>query len=209
MKETPVVSATITAAKSRGRPREFDMDLALDKAIRVFSERGYHASSITDLTQAMGLASGSVYKAFKDKRAIFIAAFDRYKAVRNDQLAQAIARGSTGREQLEQALGFYADSAHGELGVQGCLVVSGATELATFDEEIAQKVQLSLGNSERLLGYLIAKGKLDGSIDSTVDDAVVSTTILCLTQGMRVVGKTGRGKEEMQAVINIAMKMLD
>src|SRR5262245_39754798 len=66
-----------TTSRGRGRPREFDLDAALDKSVRVFRERGYHATSIADLTEAMKLASGSVYKAFKDKRAVFLAAFDR------------------------------------------------------------------------------------------------------------------------------------
>ncbi|MFB2604650.1 helix-turn-helix domain-containing protein, partial [Rhizobium phaseoli] len=72
--------------RSRGRPREFDAEAALDTALRVFSERGYHAASISELTEAMGLAAGSVYKAFGDKRGIFLAAFDRYRAVRRGHL---------------------------------------------------------------------------------------------------------------------------
>ena len=76
------------AARPRGRPREFDIDKALDQAIRVFREHGYNATSIGDLISAMGLASGSIYKAFKDKRAVFLAAFDRYMSLRNDQLRQ-------------------------------------------------------------------------------------------------------------------------
>jgi hypothetical protein len=54
--------------RGRGRPREFDLNEVLDKAAQVFCERGYHATSISDLTSGMELASGSVYKAFKDKR---------------------------------------------------------------------------------------------------------------------------------------------
>jgi TetR/AcrR family transcriptional regulator, transcriptional repressor for nem operon len=72
------------------------MDEALDKAVRVFCERGYHATSVADLTTAMELALGSLYKAFKDKRAVFLAAFDRYKAVRDVQLRAAIDMGRNG-----------------------------------------------------------------------------------------------------------------
>jgi AcrR family transcriptional regulator len=58
------------------------MDVALDRAVLVFRERGYHATSIGDLSEAMKLASGSLYKAFGDKRAIFLAAFERAGMVR-------------------------------------------------------------------------------------------------------------------------------
>src|SRR6202012_4020630 len=76
------------AARPRGRPREFDMDKALDQAIRVFSEHGYHATSIGDLIDAMGLASGSIYKAFRDKRAVFLAALDRHILLRREQITE-------------------------------------------------------------------------------------------------------------------------
>src|ERR1700749_2173609 len=88
------------AGRPRGRPREFDMDEALDQAIRVFSEQGYHATSIGDLIDAMGLASGSIYKAFRVKRAVFFAAFDRYKALRNEKVYQASRSAKSGRERL-------------------------------------------------------------------------------------------------------------
>ena len=76
------------------------MDTALDGAVRVFCERGYHATSIGDLTAAMRLATGSVYKAFRDKHAVFLAAFERYATVRREQTRSAAARGVNGRERL-------------------------------------------------------------------------------------------------------------
>lgn len=184
------------------------MDWALDQAILVFSARGYHASSIGDLTLAMGLTAGSVYKAFKDKRAIFIAAFDRYKALRNGLLAEAVSSASTGRDRLEAALLFYAESAQGEQGIRGCLVVSGATELATFDDEIAQKsgpVWVTAKTADRA----IAAGKQDGSVKATLDEETLGRALLSVTQGMRVLGKTGRSREEMQALVQAALKILD
>src|SRR5882757_6578187 len=92
------VAISSTASRGRGRPREFDLDAALDKAVRVFRERGYHATSIADLTEAMNLASGSVYKAFKDKRTIFLAAFDRERERRWGKLQRIIIAAKPARE---------------------------------------------------------------------------------------------------------------
>ena len=77
--------------RSPGRPREFDLDQALDKAIGTFSENGYYATSLGKLTAAMEIAEGSLYKAFRDKRGVFLAAFERYVMLRSDRLAQGLA----------------------------------------------------------------------------------------------------------------------
>jgi len=195
-------------SRSRGRPREFDMDQALDKAVRIFCERGYHATSVCDLTHAMQLASGSVYKAFKDKRSVFLAALDRYKTVRDAQLRAAVGIGATGRERLRLALAFYADASHGAAGRQGCLVGGSAAELATFDQEVAQWVTAALARNEMVVGELIRQGQEDGSIPPHVDGAATARLMLCLIQGMRLVGKTGRSRDEMAALVDIAMKTL-
>lgn len=196
-------------ARTRGRPREFDMDEALGKAVRVFRERGYHATSVADLTAAMGLASGSIYKAFKDKRAVFLAAFDHYKATRDGQLREAIQQGRNGRERLRNALDFFAQSSYGAQGQLGCLVVSGATDLATFDKEIAQRVTGSLARSETMLDELIRQGQADGSIPAAIDSRATARLMLCVLQGMRVIGKAGRSRKDMQVVADAAMKLLD
>ena len=185
------------------------MDEALDKAVRVFCERGYHATSVADLTEAMELASGSVYKAFKDKRAVFIAAFDRYKTVRDAQLRAAIDKGRDGRERIRNVVDFFAAASHGAAGQRGCMVVSAASELATFDTEIAQRVTDSLERSEALLGELIRQGQAEGSIVATLDGVTTARLMLCLLQGMRVVGKAGRSEKDMQAVAHAALKLLD
>jgi AcrR family transcriptional regulator len=108
-----------------GRPREFDMDTALDRALRVFRERGYHATSIGDLTAAMRLATGSVYKAFRDKHAVFLAAFERYTALRQEQTRSAASRGRNGRERLRHVLLSYAEHSQGIDGRQRGRAVGG------------------------------------------------------------------------------------
>lgn len=197
-----------SAPRSRGRPREFDADKALDQAVRVFSERGYAGASITDLTRAMRLTQGSIYKAFKDKRSLFLAAFDRYRVQRTEKLRQAIGDGGTGLERLRAALAFYAESAQGATGRRGCLVVGSTVELSTFDKAVADHIAAALARNEILLADLIRQGQADGSIASHIDVHATARMLLCLTQGMRVVGKTGRSREQMQAVVDVALKAL-
>lgn len=205
---TKTVTPLSHAAPVRGRPREFDMDEALDGAIRVFRERGYHAASIGDLTDAMGLASGSIYKAFKDKRDIFLAAFDRYTMLRNAQIQQVAGAAKSARERLRDLLAFYLESSRGVEGRRGCLVVGSAVELAIFDRDVAARVGTSLANNEALLARLIREGHLDRSVPAEVDPEETARVMVCLTQGMRVVGKAGRAPPDPAITIEIAMKLV-
>lgn len=194
--------------RGRGRPREFDIDAALDRAIGVFREHGFHATSVGDLTRAMQLASGSIYKAFKDKRAVFLAAFDRYTSLRGRQIRCIAAAGGTGRERLRDVLAFYVKASQGAEGRRGCLVVGSAVELAIFDPEIAARVTATLKANEALLAELIRHGQSDGSVSSAIDVDTTARVMVCLTQGLRVVGKAGRPLPEPSSLIDIAMKLV-
>lgn len=180
----------------------------LDRAVRVFSERGYHGTSITDLTQATQLAQGSLYKAFKDKQAIFLAAFDRYRTQRTEKLRRAIGDDGNGLERLRRALTFYAESSQGAQGRQGCLVAGSIAELATFPAEVARHIHAALERNHALLADLIRQGQEDGSIPADVDGDASAGMLLCLTQGMRLVGKTSRSRAAMHAVVDAALRAL-
>ncbi len=198
-----------TEARPRGRPREFDLDAVLDRAIEVFSERGYHGASIGDLADATGLTAGSLYKAFTDKRGILLAAFDRYRAVRSSKLNLAIADGENGREKIEVALAFYAGAAHGTSGRRGCLVVSMANELAANDPVVAEKVATAHNANEAIMRDLVIAGQADGSVSASLDPQATGLLLLFLLQGMRVVGKTGRAESQMRAAADIVARILD
>ncbi|WP_315756974.1 MULTISPECIES: TetR/AcrR family transcriptional regulator [unclassified Bradyrhizobium] len=180
------------------------MDTALNKALVVFSERGYHAASLAELRAAMKLATGSLYKAFADKRAIFLATLDHYIARRDQQVRERIDAQPRGRDKLVALLQFYAESASDSEGRRGCLVVTSAAELATLDAEAAAKVRGAFRRVETLLRDLIKLGQADGSIRPDLDAEVVAGALFCVIQGFRVVGKTGRTRSEMMAVADQA-----
>src|ERR1700761_6672177 len=134
--------------RPRGRPREFDMNEALDQAIRVFCEQGYNATSIGDLIDAMGLASGSIYKAFRDKRAVFLAALDRHILLRKEQIAAAASSDKAARGRLRDVLAHFVEVSKGIEGRRGCMVVGSAVELAILDKEVAARVNASISRNE-------------------------------------------------------------
>jgi AcrR family transcriptional regulator len=204
-----IMDAAVQAPRNAGRPREYDLDQALDKAITVFSERGYHGTSIADLRDAMGLTAGSIYKAFKDKRAIFLAAFDRYKHVRNGLLDEELAKAGDGRDGVRRMLAFYAEGAHGAAGRRGCLAVGTAVEMAILDDEAAERVSRSMDRFETTFETLIRRGQADGSIRPSVDPGPTARLLLTLVQGLRVLGKTGPSRAQTFAVVETAMKLLD
>jgi len=204
-----MTSSETTPSRARGRPREFDIDAALDKAIAIFTERGYYGTSISDLSAALELTAGSIYKAFDDKRAVFVAALERYITLRTERLQQAMMPARNGRERVRTLLALYAASSHDGEGRRGCLIVSSAVELAISDPEIAERVARSLDVHEKRLVQFIRQGQEDGSIAAHVEAATTARLLLCVLQGMRVIGKTGRGKKEMNSLIDNAMKVLD
>jgi TetR/AcrR family transcriptional regulator, transcriptional repressor for nem operon len=206
MKTSPAASAL---SRSPGRPRGFDPNEALDRAIGTFSENGYHASSLGKLTAAMEIAEGSLYKAFGDKRGVFLAAFERYVMLRAERLALELTTARTGREKVRAVLTVYAENSHGRVGRRGCLLVGSAVDLAESDPDIAKRVSAVLAGHEKRLVEFIRQGQEDGSVAAQADAEVTARLLLCVMQGMRVLGKTGRSREEMTHLVDRALALLD
>ncbi|MCL6705906.1 TetR/AcrR family transcriptional regulator [Pseudomonas sp. R2.Fl] len=198
-----------SASRAVGRPREFEIEDALDAAIIVFSERGYHGTSITDLKATMGLTAGSIYKAFHDKKAIFLAAFDRYKQVRNALLDEAVSPAWTGREKIQSMLCFYADAACGETGRRGCLAIGAAVELALFDADVAERVAQSHARTLAQIEGFIRDGQADGTVSGRVDPPTAALALFSFLQGIRIAGKSGQDPAAARAAADAAMKILD
>ena len=99
---------------------------------------------------------------------------------------------------MGKALSFYANASHGAMGRQGCLIIGCATQLASFDEDVAKRVGNSLARSEAFMAELIRQGQADGSIPAHVDSDATARLMLCLVQCMRVVGKHACCRQDWQ-----------
>ncbi|WP_354687216.1 TetR family transcriptional regulator C-terminal domain-containing protein [Cupriavidus necator] len=116
-------------------------------------------------------------------------------------MRQTIGEDGNGLHRLRNALTFYVESSQGAQGRQGCLVVCSTAELSTFDPGVARHIGSALQCIEAVLADLIRQGQEDGSIPPHVNRAASARMLLCLVQGMRVVGKTGRSRPAMQATL--------
>ncbi len=184
------------------------MDKVLDGALVVFRERGYHGASLDELGSAMKLTPGSIYKAFDGKKALFLAAFDRYVEQRQTELRRRIEAEQDGRGKLHAALLFYAESSHGVEGMRGCLVVGAAAELAILEPEVAERAKVALRRIEATIGDMIREGQTDGSIPPAVDAASCAFLLFCAVQGFRVAGRAGRSRADAVAAVEQAMRLV-
>ncbi|WP_315834255.1 TetR/AcrR family transcriptional regulator [Bradyrhizobium prioriisuperbiae] len=196
---------------ARGRPREFDTDAAIERAMGVFWSSGYHGTSLPDLLEATNLSRGSLYAAFGDKHGLFLLALDRYiddALTRLDSELDPRKNASKNASKnalasLRACLAGYVERAGGASGKRGCLVVATAMELASHDIEVEQRIRRFFKAMETRLTAALTRVQAEGDLVDGVEPATVARLLVCLIEGMRVVNKTSPDRSLSQAVVQI------
>jgi len=191
-----------------GRPREFDIDAAVEDAIKVFRANGYHGTSVQDLTEGTGLARGSLYKAFHDKRSLFLAALDHYTAASLQRIADNLAQPGSARAAIRETLMGYAKRASAGQGQQGCLITASAMEMMPGDAEVSALIARMFRRMQDLFAAAVIRGQSSGEIPRDYDERAIARLLLCTIQGLRVLGKTGPSEQEMAEVVDVALRAL-
>jgi len=185
----------------RGRPREFDTDAAVDRAMGVFWSGGYHGTSLPDLLKATALSRGSLYAAFGDKHGLFLRALDRYIDDAVARLDRELDPRKSALAGVRKCLAGYVDRTSGVAGKRGCLVVATAMELAAHDPEVEQRIRRFFRTMERRLTEALARAQASKELADGVDPRIAARLLVCLVEGMRVVAKTGSERATSQAVV--------
>ena len=194
---------------SPGRPREFDIEDAVRDAMNVFWTRGYHATSLTDLLDGTGLSRGSLYKAFGDKRSLFLKALDCYAEAGLEELGETLATPGPAKQAIRAALTIYVPLSAGSTGRRGCMVMATAAEMLPHDPEVGARVQATFRRIQALLASAVRRGQAAGEITVDQDARDVARFLACQIEGMRLLGKAGATRQEMAAVVEAAMRSLD
>jgi AcrR family transcriptional regulator len=188
-----------------GRPRGFDRDAALEAAMLVFWRKGFAATSMSDLCDAMGISSPSLYAAFGSKEALYLEAVEYYAQTIGPPVWDKLAEGATARAGIENLLIAWTESLPKSRATPaGCMALLAAVgdEWPATIVRVVKKVRLEmLGTLRSHLETAVAKGELRASTD--IDG--LSRFYLSVFQGMAVQAKDGATQAELRAVAAAAM----
>ena len=174
--------------------------------MNAFWSSGYHGTSLPDLLAATKLSRGSLYAAFGDKHGLFLCALDRYIDDAEARLATELDSRASALAGVRTCLAGYVDRTTGVAGRRGCLVVASAMELASHDPEVKQRVRRFFNVMETRLTATLARAKADGELAADVDPASAAHMLLCLVEGMRVVGKGNPTRAQTEAMVGMLVK---
>jgi TetR/AcrR family transcriptional repressor of nem operon len=181
-----------------GRPREFDEDDAARAAMQAFWRRGYHATSLTDLTEATGLHRGSLYGAFGDKHGLLIAALERYA---EDALAKMDGELASGDTPLDGVLTYMRAQADQAATGRGCLIANTALELLPGDDEVAETLLAYQRAVEDRLTAALTKARLAGARSPRAS----ARHLLAVTKGLWELGRTAQDPRPLREIVDVAM----
>lgn len=197
-----VIAMKIPEKRGRGRPRAFDRDSALDRAMRLFWNRGYDGTSLADLTEAMDLSPSSLYATFGDKEALYKAAVDHYLSGPGSYMGRALARPGPARAVFAQMLAEAARELSEPTQPAGCMVALGATHCSPQSSAVQDFLREKRAESLRLLAARVAPAELPAG----VTPEQMASFMMAVLQGMSVQARDGASEAELLALGRLALR---
>jgi len=188
-----------------GRPRAFDVDVALDRALDVFWRKGYEGASMAELTDAMGINRPSLYAAFGNKEELFRKVLDRYLAGPAG-FACAALEAPTAREVAERLLFGAVDALTDPEHPRGCLVVLGALSCGTTAEPIREELVLRRAAAEAALRDRFFLARENGDLPGTSDPGDLARYIWALLHGMTVHAASGATRGDLRCLAEMVIR---
>jgi len=188
-----------------GRPREFDLDEALDTALQLFWRKGYEGTSLTDLTEAMGITRPSLYGAFGNKETLFRKALDRYHGEHLYVTADAL-REPTSRAVVAKLLTAFCDAVTEPGCPGGCLGLN--TSLSCGDEaETIRREQIERhANLQRYLAVRLASAQAEGDLPADCCPIDLARYVMTVAQGIAVQAGSGTTRAELHRIVAILVQ---
>jgi AcrR family transcriptional regulator len=195
--------------KRRGRPRAYQPDVALARALDVFWKEGFAGTSLDDLSAATGMNRPSLYGAFGDKRELYIKSYEAYRDRARQRMGEAFAADLPLREMLERIYAIALDMyLSGKDGPRGCFIVMTATSEAVFDPAIRDLVITGLVETDRFFARIFRRAQERGELPASADPRVLSHLASGTLHTIAVRARAQVPRAELDAIVKGALDLM-
>ena len=191
------------------RTKQFNEEEVLEKAMNLFWEKGFHATSMQDLVSHLGINRASMYDTFGSKNELFDRAIKRYKNLNSKKVADFLYYQTNVRQGLYLLFENSIEEAMNEEKVKGCFMVNTTTELANSDEKIKEIVAGNKVEFEQIFLNYLQYGVNQGQISPYKDIKSIASYLYALQNGIQVVSKACKSKEELMKMVSTGLTVLD
>lgn len=192
------------------RPRSFDYDVALKAIADAFRFEGYAATSLDDLMTATGLKKGSLYKAFGDKREMFVKALDRELETARSQREEAFQNAESPKGAVRTWLYGEVDRIFGDddRDVAGCLIVNAVVDPAPADPEIGEKLRAAQADLQQAVEAQISLGQRYGEFRMDIEVPKLAAGLISGASGVALGLRLGWSRDRAQEESDILVRLL-
>ena len=199
----------LVAPKRRGRPRAYQPEIALGKALDLFRKDGFAATSLDDLSAATGMNRPSLYGAFGDKRELYIKSYARYRADARAAMLDIFREELPIRKRLQRiyavALDIYLS---GEAGPRGCFTVMTAASEAVADSEIRAMVVEGFAELDKAFAACFRLAKDKGEVPASADPVVLAQLASATVHTIAIRARARVPRRELEAIVNGAIDLM-
>jgi len=192
-----------------GRPREFDTDAALERAMQVFWARGYDGTSLCDLIEAMGISKSSFYEAFGSKHDLFLSSLDRYRDNVIGLLAAKLESANSPRAAIADALALALDADTEPNRPHGCFVSRCAMELAGRDLAAASRIAAGMERTVEAFRGAVVRAQELGEIPADRDAQALARYLVSSMNGLQIMAEAKADRATLKDVIRLTLAALD
>ncbi len=191
------------------RSTEFDPDIVLDRAMDLFWQRGYEATSMADLVEHLGIARASIYNTFGSKHELYLKALDRYLLKADPSPVEFLARPGPALPLVRALVERYARDGAGDEQRRGCMVVNAVVERLPGDPSVARRVTAAWNGLEKALADCLRRAQAQGELSREKDPQALARFFVVFLQGLRVVAKTEWDPERFRDAAREALKLIE
>ncbi len=191
------------------RTKDFDENEVLTKAIQLFWHKGYNATSMQDLVDALGISRSSLYDTYTDKHTLFLKALESYQRTGNAKINEIVAQSVSSKDTIVKLMELATNELVGDKQQKGCFMVNAEVEVAPHDNDVSKLVCQNEQQMETAFFQVIKKGQESGEIKNTQDALVLAKFIFNAVKGMQVTAKSSPDATSFGNIIRLTVAVLD